>query len=135
MNTDTLIHSLVETYKTLNFQFRNATSTPAAMAVMARMRDDEIAFSQALKDHLTGVGTAGGRKNQVVEGGNESLSQIISQFGTARATTLNSLRTIQDEASWSKLSDDGVSIREHVQNLVANDSVQISKLTELIVNT
>lgn len=130
MDTNTLIDSLVDTYKDLNIRFRNAGDSEAAHRIVKRMRDDEIAFSQALKDHLTGIGTADGKRNEVVDGGEEVLGQIISQFGTARATTLNLLKGIQDQSLWTKPTEDGKSLMEHVQNLVESDRVQLQRLGE-----
>lgn len=128
MDSNNLISSLVETYKVLNINFRTATETPAAREIVTRMRDDEIAFSQALKDQITGVGTDDGQRNEVVDGADETLAHIISQFGTARATTLNLLKGIQNDAAWDAKTENGKSIRENVQDLVTSDANQIQKL-------
>jgi len=132
MDTKNLIDSLVDTYRQLNINFRGANDSAEARSVVARMRDDEIAFSQALKDHITGIGTADGEENEVVDGADRTLAQIISQFGTARATTLNLLKGLSDETAWSAQTSDGRSVREHVQDLVESDRNQLQKLGSLI---
>ena len=128
MDSNTLISSLVETYKELNINFRSAEESSVAHDIVRRMRDDEIAFSQALKDQITGVGTDDGQKNEVVDGGEETLAQIISQFGTARATTLNLLKGIHNDSGWDASTENGKSIRENVQDLVASDANQLQRL-------
>lgn len=129
MDSNTLISSLVETYKDLNIKYRSADDSGEAREIVVRMRDDEVAFSQALKDHLTGLGTDDGQKNEVVDGADGTLAHIISQFGTARATTLNLLKNISNDAAWDAKTEDGKSIREHVQDLVQSDSNQLQKLS------
>lgn len=132
MDTTKLIDSLVDTYRQLNVRFRNQNESAEAKAIVGRMRDDEIAFSQALKDHLTGIGTAGGEETEIVDGSDETLAQIISQFGSVRATTLNMLKQIRDGSGWNDLTEDGKSILEHVQDLVESDRVQLDRLGQAL---
>lgn len=129
MDTTKLTSPLVETYKTLNMKYRHATESPEVKEIVGRMRNDEIAFSQALRDHLTGVGTASG-KRMMPDPQDEPLFQIISQFGTARATTLNLLRGIHDENVWARSTEDGKSIGEHVEALVESDKQQLERLSQ-----
>lgn len=128
MDTSKLIDSLVATYRELNFNFRNHDGNPEAREILARMRDDEIAFAQALKDHLTGVGTADGEEKEVVDGSERTIAQIISQFGSVRATTLNFLNGIADESAWDIPDESGKTVREHVQDLVDSDRAQLQRL-------
>lgn len=128
METSNLIESLVGTYRELNIKYRNAEESSQARKIVTRMRDDEIAFSQALKDHLTGVGTADGEKNEVVDGADDTLAHIISQFGSARATTLNMLKGIQTSIVWDSPINDGKSIRQYVEDLVQSDRNQLERL-------
>ena len=128
MDSNSLISSLVETYKELNINFRSANETAGAREIVTRMRDDEVAFSQALKDQITGIGTDDGQKNEIVDGADGSLAHIISQFGTARATTLNLLKGIQQDSGWDATTENGKSIRENVQDLIASDANQLKKL-------
>lgn len=131
MDTSTLMASLVDSYKDLNMRFRNAADSPAAREIVRRMRDDEIQFSQALKDRLTGIGTDSGGEGQI-DGEDATLAQLISQFGGARATTLNLLKGITSPSQWSNTGDDGISIEKHVSDLVESDRNQMAKLATVL---
>lgn len=132
VDTSSLIDSLVATYRELNVNFRNHEGTPEAREVLVRMRDDEIAFAQALKDHLTGIGTADSEEKEVVDGSERTFAQIISQFGSVRATTLNLLKGIEDPAGWDAADENGKTVREHVQDLVESDRNQLQRLGQLL---
>ncbi|MCO5219747.1 MAG: hypothetical protein M9909_13055 [Thermomicrobiales bacterium] len=130
MDTTTLIDSLVETYKKLNVTFRSGTPNDRMISIVTRMRDDEIQFSQALKDRITGIGTYSGDKGAYVEGAGSTFAQLISQFGSARATTLNLLKGIQGSDVWTKPLEDGSTIRSRVQELAESDRTQLARLAE-----
>ena len=130
MDTSGLIDSLVATYRELNTKYRMLDDNPEMKQIVARMRDDEIAFSQALKDRVTGIGTADEGEKEVVDGSERMLAQVISQFGSVRATTLNMLKGIGDESLWDKPDDDGKTIREHVGDLVKSDAAQLERLSQ-----
>ena len=132
MDTSNPIDSLVATYRELNVNFRTHEGNPEAREILARMRDDEIAFAQALKDHLTGVGTADGEEKEVVDGAERTIAQIISQFGSVRATTLNLLKGIQNDSGWDTADSSGKTIREHVQDLVESDRNQLQRLGQAL---
>ncbi|MCA9834489.1 MAG: hypothetical protein KC435_11105 [Thermomicrobiales bacterium] len=132
MDSSTLINNLVETYKTLNTTYRKATPTDALTSIITRMRNDEVQFSQALKDRITGIGTAGGPGREYVDGLDTTLAQLISQFGTARATTLNLLKGIHEDRVWDQPLDDGSTIRAHVQDLVTSDKNQLARLSAAV---
>lgn len=132
MDTSNLIDSLVATYRELNVNYRNHEGTPEAWDIVARMRDDEILFSQALKDHLTGIGTAEGEEKEVVDGSERTFAQIISQFGSVRATTLNLLKGIQNPSAWDAQDESGKSIRQHVQDLIDSDHAQLQRLGQVL---
>lgn len=130
MDISNLLDSLVATYRELNMKYRMHEGTPVAWEIVTRMRDDEIAFAQALKDHLTGVGSADGEEKEVVDGSERTFAQVISQFGSVRATTLNMLKGIQDDAGWNATDESGKSVREHVQDLVNSDANQLQRLRQ-----
>lgn len=135
MDTTTLIDSLVDTYKELNMNYRQHGGSTAAMGIVTRMRDDEIHFSKALKDRVTGIGTSDERSqnlSDVIDGSDDSLAHVISQFGTARATTLNLLKSIKDDSTWQDTLDDGSTIIQHVEELVRSDASQLRRLAEKI---
>ena len=135
MDTNALISSLVATYRELNIRLRPMGESGEAQQIVARMRDDEIQFSKALKDRLTGIGTATeGNMNDgsaIVEGSDNNLAQVISQFGSARATTLNLLKGIQDDAVWTAPLDDGSTIAQRVEELARSDAGQLQRLSQL----
>lgn len=137
MDMSNTINSLVETYKELNMKYRTITDNPQLEDIVTRMRDDEIQFSKALKDRLTGIGTASedmGNATDVVEGSADSIAQIISQFGSARATTLNLLKGIQDSSVWQGNVEDSSTIQQRVEELAQNDSTQLQKLAGIVGN-
>ncbi len=131
MGTSELIDSLVNTYRELNMKYRTLEETPEMREIVSRMRDDEMAFSQALKDLTTGVGSAEGEQGEVVDGFDRSLAQVISQFGTVRATTLNMLKGLPDEAAWEMQDENGDTIRQHVERLVQSDATQLERLKQV----
>ncbi len=135
MDTTTLIDALVETYKELNMKYRQHGGSDAAMRIVTRMRDDEVHFSKALKDRVTGIGTSdqgAGNLSDAIDGSDETLAHVISQFGTARATTLNLLKSIKDENTWTEPLDDGSTILQHAEELVRSDATQLKRLAESI---
>lgn len=130
MDTNALIDSLVGTYRELNMKFRNMDYNEEVRSIVRRMRDDEIAFSQALKDNLNGFGTDDGQPAEIV-GDDSTIAPLISQFGSARATTLNLLKTITDSDAWTRQLEDSSTIESHVKELVESDKNQLSKLARI----
>ena len=133
MDTSNLISSLVDTYKELNMKYRNMPENADVKSIVTRMRDDEIQFSKALKDRLTGIGTATDDMNEgsdVVQGSDDNVAHIISQFGSARATTLNLLKGINDDAAWQGNVSDEMTLLQRVEQLAQSDSNQLRKLSE-----
>ena len=132
MDTNALISSLVATYRELNINLRPQGDDVRARDIVARMRDDEIQFSKALKDRLTGIGTATDDEMadgaSIVDGSDDNLAYVISQFGTARATTLNLLKGIQDDAVWNSPLEDGTTILQRVDELARSDARQLERL-------
>lgn len=132
MDRNELITSLVATYRELNIHLRPLGENQQAREIVTRMRDDEIQFSKALKDRLTGIGTASNDPANdgaaIVDGADDTLAQVISQFGTARATTLNLLKGIQDDAVWTSSLDDGSTIAQRVDDLARSDARQLERL-------
>lgn len=133
MDTSNLISSLVDTYKELNMKYRNMPENADVKSIVTRMRDDEIQFSKALKDRLTGIGTATDDMNEgsdVVQGSDDNVAHIISQFGSARATTLNLLKGINDDAAWQGNVSDEMTLLQRVEQLAQSDTNQLRKLSE-----
>lgn len=140
---DELIDGLVNTYRELNHQIRTIDesrltaggSDGSVRDVIASMRHDEMLFAQALKERVTGVATpateAGGDPVTGLESEHDSTAMLISQFGTARATTLTMLKGL-DEEGWTKMQDDGMSILDHVQELIENDAAQLERIKQIL---
>lgn len=135
-----LISELVNTYRELNMHVRQlpedrltAGGDNSVHAIVSRMRRDEMLFAQALKERVTGVviGTAAndGEETPVLggESADDTTSMIISQFGTARATTLTLLKDLTD-GDWNAATDDGKSILDHVRELVSSDQNQLQRI-------
>lgn len=136
------IDQLVQTYRELNTHVRRLPEERLAAggegasvrSIISRMRHDEIMFASALKERVTGVVHAAlGDKEPVIgtETRNDSTAVLISQFGTARATTLNLLKNVSDE-DWTRTTDDGKSIRDHVEELVTSDRNQLERIRQLL---
>ncbi len=139
-----LIDGLIATYRELNMrvrqlpeekmQQRSADST-SVRDIVRRLRDDELRFSQALKERITGVPMPDifGDDTPVLgtENPNDSTATMIAQFGTARESTLSLLQSIGD-AEWDNALDGSKSIRVRIQELVANDRQQLQRIGGLI---
>ena len=140
---DQLIDTLVATYRELNTRVRpldearlaSATSQGSVRDIVAQMRSDELRFAQALKERITGVPmTAAGDDAAPVigtESENDTTTLLISQFGTARATTLTMLKGLSDE-EWNAPIDGGTSIHDRVSELAANDQRQLQRIMQLL---
>ena len=140
---DGVLSSLIATYRELNLKVRPVPESRASSdssgtsikTLLRTLRDDELAFAQSLKSRLSGVPI------EVIEGkdapltGNEaednSVPMLISQFGTARATTLSLLKGLSHDA-WSQPLDDGKSLLQHVQAIVARDAKVLDQISSLM---
>jgi len=140
---DQLIDTLVATYRELNTRVRpldearlaSRTSHGSVRDIVARMRSDELRFAQALKERITGVSsaTAAGDDAPVIgtESENDTTTVLISQFGTARATTLTMLKGLSDD-DWGAPIDGGSSIQDRVSELAANDQKQLQRIMQAL---
>ena len=101
------------------------------------MRDDELIFSQALKDRLVGapmVDIFHGRVDveaAEIPSPDDTTMEVISQFGTARESTLAMLRGMSPE-SWDDQSQGAFTIREATGGLLASDAVHLKKIVTLL---
>jgi hypothetical protein len=144
MPDQNLIGGLIDTYRTLNSQVRTlpeqqlrANSGGATVRdVMRRVRDDELRFSQALKERITGVPmpeifSANELPTLGTETEEDTTAMLIAQFGTARESTLAMLRDLPD-SDWDSLVSDGKSVRARVTELLSNDRRQLERISGLI---
>jgi hypothetical protein len=139
-----LIDGLIATYRELNMrvrqlpeqQMQQRTGDAASVRdIVRRLRDDELRFSQALKERITGVpmpDILGGDSPVLgTENPNDSTATMIAQFGTARESTLSLLQSIGDD-EWDNAIDGSKTIRMRIQELVANDRQQLQRINGLI---
>jgi hypothetical protein len=137
-----IIEQLIATYRELNMSVRpldEATlagkGSESVRSIIERMRDDELRFAQALKERLSGVPMPdiAGEDAPIIgtETENDSTIVLISQFGTARATTLSMLREIDDN-DWTMAVDGGKSIQDRAQELAENDARQLERIRSLL---
>lgn len=132
-----LVSALVETYRTLNGTARHLTNETAGQVhqTVDRMKNDEMHFAQALKERVTGVPYADSSSGDAPVLGTESeentVTMLVSQFGTARATTLSMLKALES-SKWSDDAGDGRSILDHVRDLVESDRVQLERVRQAL---
>lgn len=145
MADTTLIDGLVDTYRSMNHDIRNldeerlrrrAGSGASVREVMYRMRDDELRFSQALKERITGVPIPdlfGGNEMPTLgtETDHDTTAMLIAQFGTARESTLAMLRDLP-ESDWNSTGGGDKSIRTRAFELLDNDRRQLQRINTLL---
>lgn len=143
-NTQELLSGLITTYRDLNRKVRTLPEErlrlhhgekASVRDVIQRLRDDELAFSQALKERLTGVPMPemfhDDRPVLGLEHEDDSTGVLISQFGTGRASTLAMLRGLTPD-QWDEPIEGGRTIAIRVQELIENDRRQLDQLDSLL---
>ena len=140
-----LLDGLITTYRELNNKVRplpedrlsgRGGAGGSVRDVVSRMRDDELRFSQALKERITGVPMPemfGEAEAPVLgtETSHDTTAVMLSQFGTARESTLAMLRGLSDP-DWETTIEGGVPIRERVRQLWENDRRQMDRIVTLL---
>lgn len=140
-----LIDGLIATYRELNAKVRplpeerltlKGSNGSSVREIVTRMRDSELRFSQALKERITGVPMPemfGENEAPVLgtETGHETTAVMLSQFGTARESTLAMLRGLPDP-EWETEIEGGMAIRERVRQLWENDRRQMERIMGLL---
>lgn len=140
-----LIGGLIGTYRELNTRVRplpedrlriGGSGGGSVREVVTRMRDSELRFSQALKERVTGVPMPemfGEDETPIVgtEGLDDSTAAILSQFGTARESTLALLRTLPAD-DWDAQIENGQPIRTRIRQLHENDRRQMERIVGLL---
>lgn len=135
---------LIETYRTLNNEYRSKDEDTLAAEhggtsvkeVVRRMRNDELLFAKALTERLTGdvLGASSDKDDMPVIGNeveNESAQILISQFGSARATTLNTMAGAQDE-DWDKQLVENKTMLDLAKELVQSDRSNLDKIRSTV---
>jgi len=136
-----LISKLIATYRELNLSVRQlpedrlTSGGPdgSIRSIIARMRLDEMLFAQALKQQVTGVvvGALNDEELEALRQSDDSTTMLISQFGSARETTLSLLRGLSEE-EWTASTAEGKSILQHIEELIRSDEQQMQRLKQLI---
>ncbi|MGB3305389.1 MAG: DinB family protein [Thermomicrobiales bacterium] len=137
-----LLSALIGTYRELNLTIRplaeaQLTTADAGTSIheeIAHLREEEFVFAQTLKEKLTGVDTGvEEHKTPVTDTSSPDVTtaMLISQFGSARETTLSLLRGL-DDAGWSQPFPDGKPLLDHVQALVARDKKHLDRILSTV---
>lgn len=144
MSEHDLINELIATYRNLNTKVRTLPEERLAMTdskgnsvrkAVTQLRNSEMQFSQALKEAISGVPMPDVGEGDTPVIGTESESDttaiIISQFGTARESTLAMLRGLAPE-EWGKSASGGASIRQRLQEHIARDKQSLEQIVGLL---
>jgi hypothetical protein len=145
MDEQSLFNGLIGTYRELNMKVRTLPEERLRLGrgrdtvrnVLLDMRDDELRFSQALKDRLVGAPMADLFRAQdevdtpEIPSPDDTTVEVISQFGTARESTLAMLRGMPPDA-WDDQTQGAFTIREATSGLLANDAVHLKRIVTLL---
>lgn len=145
MSEHNLINDLIATYRDLNNRVRSLPEERLTIAggeggsvreVVTQLRNSEMHFSQALKEAISGVpmpeALAHGEAPVIgTESESDTTAIILSQFGTARESTLAMLRGLSTE-DWERASDGSASIRTRLQEHVDRDKLSTEQIVGLL---
>jgi hypothetical protein len=141
-----IIDRLIVTYRELNMRARPLAETELTRKgpegsvhdIVRQMRSDELRFAQALKERLSGVPSVEvqGEDAPIIgtETDEDTTVLLISQFGTARATTLSMIRGVSD-ADWSAPVEGSTSLADRVASLATHDELQLERIRALLGGT
>ena len=148
MQDQEIFNGLIATYRDLNLRVRPLSDERLRLGqgrstvkhVIKDMRDDELRFSQALKDRLSGAPMAevlaaltgaDEAEELIVAGPDDTVAEVLSQFGTARESTLAMLRGMTPDV-WDAPGAGGHTIRQASERLIGNDSRHMEKIVRLL---
>ena len=145
MSEQELFTGLIATYRELNLKVRPLPEERMRLGragdtvrdVIIDLRDDELRFSQALKDRLTGAAMADvfadeeGVSKLEIPSPDDTTVEVISQFGTARESTLAMLQGLPPEA-WEDSSLGPLTIRQAADLLLQNDAEHLEQIVRLL---
>jgi hypothetical protein len=140
-----LFDGLIATYRELNLKVRPVPedrltigrSGQTVRDVIIDLRDDELRFSQALKDRLTGSTLVDVFKDEEgvakaeIPSADDTTMEVISQFGTARESTLAMLQGLSPE-TWDDSSQGPLTIRAATNALLVNDRDHMEMIVSLL---
>ncbi len=137
---------LIDTYKTLNHRVRGRAEADltadhngeSIRSHILKLRRNELQFAKALSAALLGdaaVVTQDSDEEAVgvtgVDSEDEPTSVIISQFGSARATTLNTISSLDDDA-WDRPLIDNKRIHDLAKELAESDRSHMEQITRML---
>lgn len=142
-NNEDLVNRMIDTFRQLNLLIRplsdeqleaRSGASASIQQILKGLRDGELRFSQLIKEKLTGqkINESLGDNAPVIglETGDEHAHVLLSQFGTARESTLSLIREMSD-AHWND-SVSGRSIAERVQEQVENDQKTLENVQSTV---
>ncbi len=145
MGEQELFNGLIATYRDLNLKVRPLAEERLSLGkgrnsvrrIILDMRDDELRFSQALKDRLAGspmddvLSVKQAEHELDIPSPDDTTVEVLSQFGTARESTLAMLRGMPPE-SWDDQVHGPLTIRGASEALLANDGTHMEKIVRLL---
>lgn len=138
------LDQLIGTYRELNLRVRPLPEERLATErggtsirhIVSAMRDRELAFTQWVKERAAPLGSENDDSPPPITGletDDDSTAMLISQFGTARGTTLTTLKALPPEA-WRGSGDTGSELEKGVQKLVAQDKDAIDRILSMLTS-
>lgn len=148
MQDQEIFNGLIATYRDLNLRVRPLPDERLRLGqgrstvkhVIGDMRDDELRFSQALKDRLGGapmdkvlqdLDASDAAEERVVPGPDDTVAEVLSQFGTARESTLAMLRGMTPD-EWDAPGAGGLTSRQATERLMGNDARHMERIVRLL---
>ena len=137
-----IIGDLIGTYRELNLRVRPLSESvlsadrgdTSIRQVVQAMRDRELTFSQSLKKRTSAFEPTEAVAEPPITGletDEDSTAMLISQFGTARGTTLSTLKALP-AAAWDATAGDGSTVRATVQTLISQDKDAVDQIVSLL---
>lgn len=142
---ETTRRELIDTYKTLNHRVRGRTEDELAAehngesirSHIAAMRRHELQFAKALSAALLGETAVRSKDVEEVVGvtgiqsEDDPTNLLISQFGSARATTLNTISSLDDEV-WERPLIDNRRMLDLAKELAESDRSHMEQITRML---
>ena len=139
------INGLIALYRDLNARVRGLPEErllikdgkgESVRHVVTRLRDNEMHFSQALKEAISGVPIPEALvhgHNPVIgtESESDTTAIILSQFGTARESTLAMVRTLTSD-DWDRIEEGGESIRTRIKEHMSRNNRSMEQIVGLL---
>lgn len=143
MSDRELIDGLISTYRELNLKVRGQSEDRLRLAgahgsvrdEVMDLRDDELKFSQALKDSISGIPIPDLFAEEAsvlgTERSTDTTATVLAQFGTARESTLAMMRSLP-ATEWDKQLEGAPSVRTRGSELLKNDRAHMERIVTLL---